>query len=133
MRSERSARFCSLGVLVAVLGSAAPCSAEGCFGGYSCLEAARAATDFRLARDCPDVVAIDAAKRAEFEKIMAAVRTRPLAGLGPDQFTDVPSPLPAAECDRIGREMLSGTPERRAALRFLRLRPAARRRLTSGG
>lgn len=88
--------------------SAQVAGARECFGGVTCEEAALAAMSFKLARDCSSVFEIAPARAGEFEKVMYALRHRPLAGIWPDEFSDTPHPRPVKECKNTAKKVAQG-------------------------
>ncbi len=88
--------------------SAQVACAEDCFGGVTCEEAALAAMSFKLARDCPSVLQIAPNRAGEFEKVMYALRHRPMANIWPDEFSDTPRPRSAKECRSVAQKVAQG-------------------------
>ena len=82
--------------------------ARECFGGVSCLDAALASNSFKLARDCPSVFKLDPSKLGRFQKVMYAVRHRPMAGVWGDEYTNTAQLRPIDECMRAANEVAKG-------------------------
>ena len=99
--------------------------AEGCFGGVSCLDAALASNSFKLARDCPSVFKIDPSRLGTFQKVMYAVRHRPMAGVWGNEYSDIAQLRPISECMRTASAVAAG----KVSGTYLIVRPEAAIRL----
>ncbi|MDR3375988.1 MAG: hypothetical protein P4L98_19875 [Ancalomicrobiaceae bacterium] len=115
----------------ALLLAPVPASAEQCWGGYSCADVARATVSYKAVRDCSNYFLVRPERKAELNKIMDAVRHRPMAGVfknavGEDDMTArAPEPMSDEDCQKPARMLLSGSP----LGYFLAVRPEAMSRL----
>lgn len=100
-----------LSVLLALLVSALTCEAsraEECFGGVTCRTAALAVNSFEMARDCSSILKINPSKVGEYQRVMFAVRHRPMAGVWGEEYTATVRQRPIEECKRAGRAIANG-------------------------